>query len=83
MARRRIQWRHVKSYFTKRGYHIYNLNGNEFIAEPVKEIGKPRETVRITRDCCIRPSAEVTRPYLEKITDVFGVTPEEIMKDFS
>ena len=74
MALKKILWHEVETYFTNKGYSIYPQGDDIVIAEPKIQGGKMRNAVRIGHECCHTRSAEVTRPYLRQLKEVFGVS---------
>jgi len=72
-----IRWHQVEAYFTKPDYEIYDRGPNKIIVDMRGK--RPRDSIVIDRDCCFIRSAEVLKPFLRQIENVFGVTPQQIV----
>lgn len=81
-----IRWKHVERYFKRRkseGYYISPQSKSRIIAGPIPKGKQMRPTVRIGEDCSFTRNAEVTKSYLNKIEDIFKVTSQDILDDYT
>jgi predicted oxidoreductase len=75
----KVKWWQVAQGLDALKYHIYPSRGEQVIAAPVKRQDGMRDTVVIPHKCCDIASAEVEKPHLRKIEEIFGVTPAQII----